>query len=268
MFFVLSKLVFLFLRPSNLIVLLLFAGVVLRHLDWPRFGAAVGGLGLVLLVACGWGGVSTIALWPLENRFPASPPLAGPPTGIIVLGGAIDTDLSSGHGSIEFTDGAERVIAATELARDYPNARLVYTGGSGSLFGGAGEAEFGRRLFTLFGIAPERIEIESASRNTRENAAFTRDLVRPKPGETWLLVTSAYHMPRAVAVFRRAGWTGLVPWPVDFRTSPQDTVLGGRYAADGLFLTDIAIKEWVGLLAYRFAGYTDEVLPAPVAAGP
>ncbi|SON55333.1 hypothetical protein HDIA_1792 [Hartmannibacter diazotrophicus] len=264
MFFFFSKFIFLFLRPSNFIVLLLLGGTILRMRGRMRLGGTLSFMSLVLLVLCGWGGVSFLGLSPLENRFPQIHELDKAPTGIIVLGGAIKAELSSARGSIEMDEGSERLIAGAELARQFPDARVLFTGGSGVFIGDdTPEAVFAKKLLLQLGVEPSRLEIESASRNTRENGIFSKSMVNPKPGETWLLVTSAWHIPRSMGVFRKAGWPGLVAYPVDFRTSPRDTILGGYYASDGLTLTDIAAKEWIGLVAYYIAGYTDALFPGP-----
>lgn len=104
------------------------------------------------------------------------------------------------------------------LARRYPQARLVFTGGSGNLGGGSpSESEIVGRYADPMGLPRTRLILEDRSRNTRENAAFTADMVKPKPGERWLLVTSAWHMPRAIGCFRQAGFA-VIAYPVDYRT--------------------------------------------------
>ncbi len=266
MFYVLSKLGFLFLRPSNAFVLALLLGVGLRLLGWRRRGAELIGIALTLLVICAWTGVPTLLLRPLEQRFsiPDNPDRLAP-AGILVLGGVVDTGLSTERGSAEVIDGAERLIATAELARRYPDARIVLSGGSNGVFANDEHAEsaIARDLLVEFGVSAKRITIEDRSRNTRENAIYSFSTVEPKPREQWLLVTSAFHMPRAMGTFRAAGWSGVVAWPVDYRNGASTDWLGGRTAAEGLTMTDMAVREWIGLAAYRFAGYSDALLPRP-----
>jgi uncharacterized SAM-binding protein YcdF (DUF218 family) len=263
-FFVLSKIAFLILRPSNAVIVAMGLGLLLRRTRFRRIGILSFTLGFAGLVIAGWTSLSTLLLRPLETRFPRADTLEVPPTGIIVLGGSVDTAASTEHGTVEMIDGAERLAAAVRLAAAYPASKVIYTGGHGGYVDGEqAEAAIAGPLLQSFGIAPGRIVLETASRNTVENATLTYDLVRPEPGDSWLLVTSAFHMPRAMGVFRTAGWTNVSPYPVDFRTLDGAPVLGRQYASEGLFLTDLAVKEWLGLLAYRFSGYTDAVLPAP-----
>jgi uncharacterized SAM-binding protein YcdF (DUF218 family) len=104
--------------------------------------------------------------------------------------------------------------------------------------------------------------MERLSRNTEENATLSKALAGPKPGERWLLVTSAYHMPRSVGLFRRAGFA-VEPYPVDWRTSRENLLTPFNLAGEGLERTDLAIREWMGLAAYRISGKTSELLPGP-----
>ncbi|WP_237154234.1 YdcF family protein [Oryzibacter oryziterrae] len=266
MFYALSKLGFMLIRPSNAFILLIFAGLLLRGLNHVRRGNQFVVIALLLMAASAWSCLPSLLMYPLEQRFsaPAHPESLNP-TGIIVLGGIIDTHLSTERGAPEFVDGAERLIEAAALARRYPAARVIFTGGSATFVDSTDtpEAEFARQVLIDFGIAPERITLEKRSRNTRENAAFTLDVVQPQATDSWILVTSAFHMPRAMGTFRAAGWNGLTAWPVDYRVEPHPRLLEAQFASDGLFLTDLAIKEWIGLTAYRFAGYTDALFPAP-----
>lgn len=266
MFYVLSKLGFLFLRPSNALLLALLLGAGMRLLGWRRRGGELIGIALVLLVACAWTGIPTLLLRPLEQRFsvPATPDRLDP-AGILVLGGVVDTGLSTERNTAELIDGAERLIMAAELAHRYPEARILLSGGSNGVFANdeLAESSIARDLLVRFGVAAERITIEDRSRNTRENAIDSFATIEPKPQEQWLLVTSAFHMPRAMGTFRAAGWSGVVAWPVDYRNGATTNWLGGRTAAEGLTMTDMAVREWIGLVAYRFAGYTDALLPRP-----
>jgi uncharacterized SAM-binding protein YcdF (DUF218 family) len=267
MFFVLSKLSFLILRPSNAVILAMLAGLILRLVPrLRRRGTQLFSLALVVLVLSGWTGAGSLLIRPLEDAF--SPPAAPErlhPRGIVILGGGIDTDVSTDRGTPEFVDGAERLIAAARLARLYPEAEVIYSGGTNSLTddGEVPEADFARDVLVSFGVPAERILVERTARNTIENARKTLELAEPQPSDHWILVTSAFHMPRAMGTFRAAGWSGIVAWPVDYRTNRDWHIIERHSASEGLSLTDLAVKEWIGLVAYRFAGYTDSIFPVP-----
>lgn len=258
MFFILSKLLDVFLFPSNAIGFLALAGLVLAVLGFRRAGGYALGLAAVGLLALGWLPIGSAALLVLENRFP-QPQIGSKVTGIVVLGGEIDTHISAERNRIVLTDAAERLTKTAELSRRYPDARIILSGGLSDR--GRTESALARDLLVSIGVPAERIEIEERSRNTCENATQSKAVARPAPGDVWLLVTSAFHMPRAVACFRAAGFP-IVPYPVDYYVSPPDlrrlmpTITAGLDNADG------AAHEWLGLLAYHLAKGT-ELFPAP-----
>lgn len=252
------------LLPSNFLIGL---GLIALVLLFTRF--AVGGrrllvASLVLLAICGWSPLGTLLLYPLEQRFPRWDAGRGAPDGIVVLGGAIDPEVSVARGLPAFRGGVDRLIATATLAQRYPQARIIYSGGSANLVAddAAKEADIAVGIFAGLGIPKQRLTMERLSRNTQENAEFSKALASPKPGERWLLVTSAYHMPRSVGVFRRAGFA-VEPVPVDWHTAADVLLTPQVFAGEGLQRSDTAIREWIGLAAYRISGKTSEFLPGP-----
>jgi uncharacterized SAM-binding protein YcdF (DUF218 family) len=261
--FGLSKVLGFFALPSNLLLALALAGILLMLTRWRRFGQGLVIGAVLLLTVIGIAPVGNALMLPLEERFPKWDASRGSPHGIVVLGGAISPDVSAARKDIALNEAAERMTAVAKLARDHPQARIVFTGGSGRLFGGATEADFVTALFESFGIPRERIALENQARNTVENAVLTKALVQPKPSERWLLVTSAHHMPRSVGIFRKAGFP-VEAHPVDFRTRGSAD-LSGLFGslAGGLARTDAAMHEWAGLLVYWLTGKTSGLFPGP-----
>src|SRR5437868_3324059 len=217
MFFLLAKILGFFAIPSNLLISLGLLGVGLTATRFARAGRRLAVVSLFLIAIAGLSPLGNALILPLEERFPPWDSARGAPTGIISLGGALDTVVSEPRGEVALNEAAERMTAIAELARRYPDARIVFSGGSGRIiYDGVTEASLAARLFASFGIAKERVVLEDRSRDTDENARFTKELVQPKPSERWLLVTSAYHMPRAIGVFRAAGFP-VEAYPVDYR---------------------------------------------------
>lgn len=264
MFFVLSKVIFFVITPTNLLIFLGVAGVLLLVATaLRRLGGTLAIIGTTGLLLAGMTPVSEIALLPLEERFPPYAAGGPAPTGIIMLGGGIEAGLSEAREQVVVNDAGERPIYFADLARRFPQARLVFSGGSGVIGGSISEADIVSRQADAIGVPRSRLILENRSRNTRENAVFSAELVHPKPGERWLLLTSAWHMPRAVGCFRQAGFT-VEAYPVDYRTKGwRDVVHAHGFTADGLLQFDLAMKEWIGLVAYRLAGYTPDWLPGP-----
>jgi uncharacterized SAM-binding protein YcdF (DUF218 family) len=267
MFFVLSKVVGFFLVPSNIMLSLGLAGVTLLAIGYARTGRCMLVASVVLIAAVGTLPIGSGLALPLEARFPRWHAQCGPPTGIIVLGGGvIRSKVSSDRGEIVLGNAAERIIAAGELARRYPGARVVFTGGNSNLIaGGPIEADFVVRLFEKLGVPRDRVIVERKSRNTAENAAFTKQLVMPKAGEHWLLVTSAIHMSRAVGVFQKARFA-VDPYPIDHQTTGTKDLwtLSRSSALDNIRKTNLAIHEWIGLLVYWMAGQVSVPFPGPM----
>ncbi len=264
MFFLLAKVLGFFALPSNLLISLGLIGLVLMATRFARAGRRLAVAALLLLAIAGLSPLGNALILPLEERFPPWDASRGAPTGIISLGGAFDTVVSAARHEVALNEAAERLTVMAELVRRYPEAHVVFSGGSGRLiYGGATEAELAARLFESFGIPKQRVILEGKSRDTDENARFTKELVLPKPGERWLIVTSAHHMPRAVGSFRGAGFP-VEAFPVDYRTrGAADLLRPFATLGDGLRRTDTAVREWVGLMVYRLTGRTTELFPAP-----
>jgi len=265
LFYVLSKVFWFFATPSNFLATLALMGV---GLAWTkrlrRFGARLAVLGVVGLLFAGLSPLANWVILPLEDRFPAFHDDERPVEGIIVLGGAVQAEESFDREQLTVNEAAERVIALADLARRYPAAKIVFSGGGGTLFTEEpAEADALARFMDTLGISQGRILLENRSRTTFENALYTRRLVEPKPGARWLLVTSAWHMPRAVGCFRQAGFP-VTAYPVDFRTRGRSDVWRTfTFVSEGLRRLDLSAKEWAGLIGYRLAGHTDALFPEP-----
>ena len=249
---------------SNLLVLTALAGVIALSFRWRRTGLVLvwtAALGLLLI---GFGPIGSMLIRPLEDRFPRPPNDMPEPTGIIVLGGIVSS-VGAPRGAIALTQDGERLSEAASLAHRYPNARIVFSGGTfGNLPEASTEAFMAKRFLTELGVEESRIVLETRSLSTAQNAAFTSELLKPEPGQRWLLVTSASHMPRAVGSFRGVRFP-VIPFPVGYTTSG----LSGDYwairleASTSLVRADVAVHEWLGLVIYWFMGRTDALFPAP-----
>src|SRR5260221_1354410 len=222
LFFVLSKTLGIMLLPTNFLIGVGLVGVILLATRFARLGRNLAVASVVLLAICGFSPLGNLMLYPLEQRFPPWDTARGAPDGIIVLGASIEAELSAAHGTPVVQSAADRIIAAAALAHRYPNARIVFSGGSANLISNdAREADYAGAIFESLGIAKSRLIMERRSRNTQENAEFSKTLVAPKDGERWLLVTSAFHMPRSIGLFRKAGFA-VEPYPVDWRVGGRE----------------------------------------------
>ena len=265
MFFLLSKTLGIMLLPANFLIGAGLIGAILLATRRAALGRRLLMISAVLLAIAGFSPLGKLLLYPLEQRFSPWDASRGAPDGIIVLGGGIDPDLSAAHRRAAFIRAADRIVAAAALARKYPNARILYSGGNANLIGddSAKEADYAVLALESLGIERERVTMERRSRNTQENAEFSKAIAKPSDGERWLLVTSAFHMPRSVGLFRKAGFA-VEPYPVDWRVGSTAKLLSfSPLAVEGLERTDTAVREWIGLAAYWVTGKIDALLPAP-----
>lgn len=266
MFFIVAKVLWFLLQPSTLMVGAALAGTALSATKWCRLGRRLAWGGGLALAICGIVPLGDALIQPLESRFqrPDLDHLGPSIAGIIVLGGGEDGHAIGAPELAGLNEAGERYTEAVALARRLPAARLVFSGGSGRLLTvEEPEAEGAGRLFAALGIAPDRIALEPRSRNTYENARFTAQIVKPTPGQRWLLVTSAWHMPRAIGCFRRAGFA-VEAWPVDYRAPrPLDITRVYGSVPEGLRRIDIVMREYVGLVAYYLTGRIEALLPGP-----
>lgn len=271
MFFYLSKILWFLADPGNLLLIALSLSAVLcfsgrgeRLGRWPRLGRGLLALTAVFALTVSVLPVGKAMLLVLEDRFPIVRALPAKIDGVIVLGGVVNEVVTRSRGQISIGSGIGRLMGLAAIAKEYPQAKLVFTGGSGKLLSQEiKEADVVGPLLESLGIRPGRVIFENRSRNTFENAIFSRELVKPDPDETWILITSAFHMPRAVGSFREAGWR-VTAYPVDFRYSAGES-LGLEFSLGGGFGNlSAGLHEWLGLVFYRLTGKTDVFFPGPI----
>jgi len=262
--FYISKFLWLLAQPSMLLVLLIGLAAILLG---TRYRRTARGLAIAAAVLAVLGGILPLSNWlilPLEERFPRADLSGGPIDGIIILGGAEEARVAQGRATHALNMSAERITEGVALARRFPRAKVVYSGGSTQIvLGPAVEADAAGRVLEDLGLERERLYLEGQARDTYENALYAKQLAAPKPGERWLLVTSAWHMPRSMSLFRKAGFA-VEPWPVDYRTAgPDDAFIPFYSPSEGWRRLDIAAREWAGLAVNWIMGRSDALLPAP-----
>lgn len=252
-FFIASKTLGYLLDPFNWIVIVLSISAVSLLLNYYKLTKYTVATTLIFVLAIGFIPFGQKSLLILESKYPVNPAL-DKIEGIIVLGGTEDAAGTAFWHQIQLGDGAERFTEALGLSRKFPNAKILFTGGSGALrdigsdeMSGAIVAE---RFFLQQGLPQERLVLERLSRNTAENAKLSFDLVQPKKGDRWVLITSAFHMDRAMHSFEKAGWTNLIPYPVDFLSGPASPeITWSPYRNLGIL--GLVIREYIGSIVYR-----------------
>ncbi|MFZ1815046.1 MAG: YdcF family protein [Rhizobiaceae bacterium] len=260
MFFILSKLFWVIARPLNLLFFLSLAGMVAWRTGLHRLARTVLSATIIVFAVTGFTQLPDLLIWRLEDHV-IYPALPTSPYGIIILGGGLDASKQMQVEGYHLGEAADRLVLGLELKRRYPDARLIYSGGLATIAAdGLPETRAALDMTRALYGDDRGMEFEGTSRNTWQNAVFTGDLVGEDRSREWLLVTSAFHMPRALGCFRKNGFT-VLPVPTDYRADelvfPWLTGdVAGQFIKMSLFS-----KEIIGLVAYRFTGKMDELFP-------
>ena len=262
MTFYISKIFWLLAQPLSLALLLLLTGLLAGLLKWNRIRSLASVASALVLFLTLFTSTGAVLLQKLEDRIPRAGLPAGGPACIITLGGGFESEVVTARGGFEMTQAGDRFVETLRLARDFPQARILISGGDGSLTGAyEGDAVIGPRFFEAFGVPAARLIRETESRDTFENAGNTKTLLEENGLKDCLLVTSAFHMPRSVGLFRKLGLE-VLPWPTDYRTTGRASLgLDFTQPSTNAQLMTTALREWTGLLFYYLAGRTPALLP-------
>lgn len=255
--FLISKLIWLVAQPLSIAFLFAALAALLGLVGFRKLGSLSALISALVLFVTLYTTTGSLALQNLEDRYtkPADPEAL---SCMIVLGGVFESEVTTARSGIEFNQAADRFVEALRLALKYPQSRILISGGDGSFSGVyEGEAQASERFFTAFGVPSDRMVKDNTSRTTYENTVNTTQLLEAAGLNNCALITSAFHMPRSVALFKKAG-ISVTPWPVDFRTSGKVT-LGLDFTQPSLNaqLTATAVREWMALIGYRIAGRID-----------
>jgi uncharacterized SAM-binding protein YcdF (DUF218 family) len=263
MFFYLSKILWFFADPANLLLIALIAAAVLAWTKWLKAAKIVLTTTVVIAVLVSVLPIGQFLFSTLENRFPQVKKLPPNITGIIVLGGVVDQFVTDDRKQMVINGAVERLTEFARLSFFYPKAKLVFSGGSGVIGKQSlKEADVINPLLVTLGLNPKRILFENQARNTAENATLTKKLIKPTLDQRWIIITSAFHMPRAMGAFRQAGWNAIA-YPVDYHTKSQQRLRLGFSLQSGLGALSTSIHEWIGLTFYWLSGRTNALYPKP-----
>ena len=260
MFFIASKIFWALARPLNVLFLLALVASLFAMAGRRRLAAILIALCAFLFAAIGFTQLPDFLLYQLETHA-AQPALPPDPAGIIVLGGGLSAESAARPDSYRMSASADRLIRGLELKRRFPDTRLIYSGGLATLLQqGRPETQAARQIIEALYGDTRGVEFEAKSRNTWENAVFVARMAGADRSRPWILVTSAFHMPRALGCFREAGMN-VIAAPADFRAAPLRFPFLTGDSAGQFKMMSILVKEWIGLVAYHLTGRTTEWLP-------
>ena len=262
--FILAKVFWIIAQPLCLAFLMGMVGVLALLMKRRTTSLVFGAMAMMIFFVALFTSTGIYLVQDLEDRFPRPGQLAPDPTCLIILGGGIDTEPGSARGGYSLNDDGDRYIEAVRLANLYPAARIIMSGGDGSIDGGhVSEAEIIGRMFEDFGIEAERVTNDATSRDTYENATHTKAILAELGFTRCLLITSGFHMPRAVAIFRHLG-IDVIPWATDYRSTGREGLrLDFRQPLRNAAMLTVAMKEWIGMVAYYATGRLSSLYPVP-----
>ena len=261
LFFYISKIIWLLVSPDSLLLILTIISLILLYIGKIQFAKRTLTVTSLLFIIIALFPVGEWLLYPLESRFNTNPHLPKKVDGIIVLSGSESPELSHIWNQVELGTAAERSLTFLNLAHQYPTAKLIFTGGTGSLTKQQYKAaDVAEKLFKQQNFDINRIIFERKSRNTYENAIYSKKIAKPLKNENWLLITTSWHMPRSVGIFCKADWL-VIPYPVDHQTNKNNLFRVDFDLSNNLNTLKTGIKEWLGLFAYYLSGKTTSLFP-------
>ncbi len=262
LFFYSAKLIWSIISPDHLFLILFILSIILFWANKTRLALSLLTLLALSLLLLSLFPIGSWLLYPLEKQFIANPQLPKNIDGIIVLGGSVLPQTSQDWGQLGTNSAHERLSSFIQLAQQHPEARLLFTGGNASIFvDQPTEADMVKDYLISAGLEEKRLELETQARNTAENVMLSKQLLQPKQGQNWILITTAFHMPRAVGLFCQQDWP-VIPYPVDHQTTPSQFYNPGFNLLGHASNLVVAAHEWTGLLAYYLTGKIPTLLPS------
>lgn len=249
------------MQPLNLLCLIGIIGFFARF-RYPKCGQKIINLTLIAIIAFGIIPLGPLLITLLERQYPASSAMPSQIDGIIVLGGAFEPAMSRKMGQLSVNDSIERFLCFVDLGKKNPSAMMISSGGNGDILNpDVLESDDAKAFFALTTLNNRDIVYEDKSKNTYENALYSKEIAKPNKGENWVVITSAYHMPRAVGIFQKLDWD-IIPYPCDFKTSGDYKIFNNlpNIAMNFSYL-NIAIKEIFGMIVYYLTGKSAFIFP-------
>jgi len=251
MFFYLSKIFWTFFNPINLLVILLLIGIFFQLIR-KKIYKRIYQINLILFFLIVFFPTGTFLLWKLENTYPKQEIINNDIDGVLILGAGIDEFMTHEYKQMILNDRIERITESAKIIKKFPNAKIIYSGGNGTFSKPElGSDEVANIFYKQLGVNTDRIIFENKSRNTYENFIFSKKFIDTDE-EKWLLITSAYHMKRAMSVAKKLN-LNLIPYPVDFTLQKDFKWKFWYHKINFLYNMNnfqLASHEYIGLIVY------------------
>jgi len=260
MSFYLSKILWLVINPFNILILLQFIIIFFLYIKKNKLNYFLIPIFFTLLFCFGVLPLGKFLIYNLEKNYHNSFVFPDKVDGILILGGATNPFLSDEFNQINLNGSAERLIESITLINKYRYAKVIFSGGSGYINDPEMDhARIAKQFFIKMGINTNKIFFENQSRNTYENILFSKKIAKPKNEENWIVITSAFHMNRAIFIGEKIDWI-LKPYAVDFTQSKKLRFKPSLKILNNLNQIQKGSHEWIGLIAYYLMGRTSRIL--------
>ena len=259
MTFFLSKILWIFFNPINIILFIFFLGFLLRRMKFFKASNTIFVLSFFLFFISGITSTGSYLTFLLEKKYHNKLDFPQNIDGIIILGGATNPYLSKEYNQIIVNGSAERLIESSFLIKKYPNAKIYFAGGSGSLdFSKLSHSTVAKKFYENYNIDTEKFIFDYKSRNTYENILYAKEKFNPKKNENWIVITSAFHLNRAISIGEKLDWK-LLPYGTDYRVPKKFKWKISLDFIDNLSNFKFASHEWTGLIAYYMMGRSSKI---------
>ena len=260
MSFYLSKVLWLIINPFNILIFFLFLTILFSFFKKNKLKNFSFSFFLIFLICFGILPLGEYLIYKLEKNYHNSIILPDEVDGILILGGATNPFLSHEHNQIILNGSVERLLESMTLIKKYKDAKVIFSSGSGSIKNPTMDhASIAKKFFMKIGLDTDKIIFENKSRNTYENIFFSKEIAKPTKNEKWIVITSAFHMNRAIFIGEKNNWT-LTPYAVDFTQPKKFTFIPNLDVLSNLGQMQHGSHEWIGLIAYFLMGRTSRIL--------
>jgi len=260
MSFYLSKFLWLIINPFNILIFLLLVTIFFLFLKKNKLMYFFLSLFLIVLVSFGIFPLGKFLIYKLEKNYHNEIILPDKVDGLLILGGATNPFLSDEYNQINLNDSVERLVESITLIKKYTEATIIFTGGSGSIHNPKMDhARIAKQFFVQVGLDTDKMIFENKSRNTYENILYSKNIVKPKKNEKWIVITSAFHMNRAIFIGEKNDWA-LIPYAVDFFQPKKFKYRPNLSLLNNFNQMQRGSHEWIGLMAYYLMGRTSRIL--------
>mgnify|MGYP001416729970 FL=1 len=260
MSFYLSKILWLIVNPFNIFIFITLFTMFLYFINFRRLSLIIYLINFIFIALISFLPIGSYLTYIIEKEFHTNTKFPEQVDGILILGGATNPLLFKEFDQISLNGSAERLVESVMIIRKFEKAKVIFSGGSGIVNrSDLGHSQVAKLFYKKIGVDINKIFFEDKSRNTYENIIYSKKIAKPKKNENWLLITSAFHMKRALLIAEKNNWK-LIPYAVDFKNVKEFKVIPNLNLLSNLNSFQSGLHEWLGLVSYYLMGRTDKFL--------